>query len=97
MKYFEDFKRPEETPVKNHHQTVVRKTQRKGCNNLARELKKMWNRQVTIIPIVIGAFRTVTKGLLRGLEVLEVGGWVGTIQMTALLRTAKILRRVLET
>ena len=30
--------------------------------------------QVTIIPIVIGAFGTVTKGLLKGLEDLEVGG-----------------------
>ena len=31
--------------------------------DLARELrKKLWNMQVTIIPIVIGAFGTVTKG-----------------------------------
>ena len=29
--------------------------------NLARELKKLWNMQVTIIPIVIGVFGTVTK------------------------------------
>ena len=29
--------------------------------------------KVTIIPIVIGAFCTVTKGLLKGLEDLEVG------------------------
>ena len=29
---------------------------------------------MTIIPIVIGAFGTVTKGLLKGLEDLEVGG-----------------------
>ena len=29
--------------------------------HFARELKKMWNMQVTIIPIVIGAFGTVTK------------------------------------
>ena len=36
--------------------------------DLARELKKLWNMQVTIIPIVIGAFGTVTKGLLKGLE-----------------------------
>ena len=28
--------------------------------------------QVTIIPIVIGAFGTVTKGLLKGLEDMEV-------------------------
>ena len=65
--------------------------------DLARELKKLWNIQVTIIPIVIGAFGTVTKGLLKGLEDLEVGGRVETIQTTALLRTARILRVVLET
>ena len=64
---------------------------------LARELKKLWNMQMTIIPIVIGAFGTVTKGLLKGLEDLDVGGRVETIQTTTLLSTARILRRVLET
>ena len=44
-----------------------------------------------------GAFDTVTKGLLKGQEDLEVGGKVETIQTTALLRTARILRSVLET
>ena len=53
--------------------------------------------KVTIVLIVIGALSTVTKGLLKGLEDLEVGGRVETIQTTALLRTARILRRVLET
>ena len=42
-------------------------------------IEKLWNMQVTIIPIVIGAFRTVIKGLLKGLEDLEVGGRVETI------------------
>ena len=66
--------------------------------DFARELKKkLWNMKVIIIPIVIGAFVTVTKRLLKGLEDLEVGGQVETIQTTALLRTARILRRVLET
>ena len=65
--------------------------------DLARELKKLWNMKVTIVPIVIGAFGTVTKGLLKGLEDLEIGGRVETIQTTALLKTARILRRVLET
>ena len=36
--------------------------------------------KVTIIPIVIDAFGTVTKGLLKRLEDLEVGGRVETIQ-----------------
>ena len=53
--------------------------------------------KVTIVPIVIGALGTITKGLLKGLENLEIGGRVETIQMTALLRKARILRRVLET
>ena len=64
--------------------------------DLARELKKLWNMKVTIIPIVIGAFGTVTKGLLKDLDDLEVGGREETIQTTALLKTARILRRVLE-
>ena len=65
--------------------------------DLARELKKLWNMKVTIVPIVIGAFGTITKGLLKGLDDLEFGEWVETIQTTALLRTARILRWVLET
>ena len=65
--------------------------------DLARELKKLWNMKVTIVPTVIGAFGTITKGLLKGREDLEVSGRVQTIEMTALLRTARILRRVLET
>ena len=40
---------------------------------------------------------TMTKGLLKGLEDLEIGRRGETIQMTALLRTARILKRVLET
>ena len=65
--------------------------------DLARELKKLWNMRVTIVPIVIGAFGTITKGLSKDLEDLEVGGWVEIIQINSLLRTARILRRVLET
>ena len=52
--------------------------------------------KVTIVPTVIGAYGTITKGLLKGLEDLEVGGRVETIKMTALLRKARKLRQVLE-
>ena len=48
--------------------------------------------KVTIVPIVIGALGTITKGLLKGLEDLEVGGRVETIQMTTLLTMDRILR-----
>ena len=53
------------------------------CLDLARELKKLWNMQVTKIPIVIGTFGTVTKGLLKELEDIAVGRQVETIQTTA--------------
>ena len=41
---------------------------------------------------MIGAFGTVTKGFLKCLEDLVVGGRVETIQTTVLLRTARMLR-----
>ena len=53
--------------------------------------------KVTIIPIAIGAFGTVTKRLLKKLEDVEICGRVEIIETTALLRAPGILRRVLET
>ena len=50
------------------------------------KLKKLRNMKVMIVPITIWA------QLLKGLEDLEVGGRLETIQTTALLRTARILR-----
>ena len=84
-----------QTPVKNHLETLMLKSL--IIIIIIIIIIKLWNMQVTIIQIVIGAFGTVTKGLLKGLEDLEVGGGVETVQTTALLRTARILRRVLET
>ena len=80
------------------HRIKLKECEKRGKYlDLARQLKKLWNMKVTIIPIVIGAFGTVTKGLLKGLEDLEVGRRLEAVQTTALLKTARILRRVLET
>ena len=65
--------------------------------HLARELKTLWNMNVTVIPIVISAFSSVTKGLLKRLEDLEIRGREESIQTLMLLRTARKLRRILET
>ena len=53
--------------------------------------------KMMFIPIIIDALGTVTKGLIKGQEDLEIKGRVETIHTTALLRSARILRRVLET
>ena len=39
--------------------------------------------KITTVPTVIGTLDTIIKGLLKGLEDLEVGGRVETIQTTA--------------
>ena len=81
--------------VSADHRIKLKESEKKDKYfDFARELKKLWNMKVTIIPIVIGAFGTVTKGLYKE---LEVGERVETIQTTALLRTARILRRVRKT
>ena len=62
------------------HWVKLKESKKKDkCLDLARELKKLWNMKVTIVPIGIGGFGTVTKGLLKGLEDLKVGGRVDTI------------------
>ena len=53
--------------------------------------------KVTVIPLVIGALGTIFKGFVIGLDNLEIRGKEENFQTTALLRSARILRRVLET
>ena len=65
--------------------------------DLSTKLKKLWNMKVTVISIVIGALARVTKGLVQGLEKLEIRGRMETIHATSLLISVGILRIVLET
>ena len=60
---------------------------------LSRELITM---KVTMTLIVIGALRTIPKGFVSGLEVLEIRGRAETIQSTTLLRSARIMKRLLD-
>ena len=45
--------------------------------------------KVTIIPIVIGAFGTVTKRLLKGLEDFKVGDRVETTQNNSIIENGQ--------
>ena len=49
--------------------------------------------KVTIVPIVIGAFGTITKGLLKGLKNLEVGGQVETIQNDSITKNGQDIEK----
>ena len=53
--------------------------------------------KITEIPLVICALGTIPKCLVKGHEDVEIRGQVESIQTTALSRSARILRRVLDT
>ena len=81
-----------------NHWVNWRKAKRKmNTQTLLENWKKSWNMKVTVRPIVIGPLDTVNKGLVQGLEDMEIRGRVDTIQTTALLSSARILKRVLVT
>ena len=55
------------------HKVKVKESEKKDKYlDLARELKKRWNVNVMMIPILNGVLHTVTKGLVQGLEDLKI-------------------------
>ena len=66
--------------------------------DLKREIMKLWNlRRVEVIPVVVGALGSVSKKIGQYLEQIGIDIRIGLLQKTALLGTARILRKVLET
>ena len=88
----------------DHRVKLMGREKRDKYLDLARELKKQkktkkkqTNCEMTVLLFVIGSLGTVTKGLVQGLEYLEIRGRVETILTKVGLRSARILRRVLDT
>ena len=81
----------------NHRVKLKEIKTRDKCLDLATELNKIWNMTVRVILIVTGALVTDIKGLSKGLKDLKIGERLKTIQITALLKSTRILRRVLKT
>ena len=63
---------------------------------MGRELQKIWNVKVKIVPLVVGSLCAIPKHF--GNRLKQIGITVGTaqVQKTVLLGMARILRRVLE-
>ena len=66
----------------DHRVKIKENEKKKKYSDLVRELKKLWNMKVTVIPIVIRVLGTVPKGLKRELEELKIGVHIETIQPT---------------
>ena len=65
-------KEREPTELWTDHRVKLKEGKKKDkYMDLAREPKNLWNIKVVVIPTVIGALVSVTKGLILGLEELE--------------------------
>ena len=65
-------------------------------SDLRTELQKLWKGKAKVVPIVVGALGTVSRSLNGYLNETGVSTKIQVIQMSALLGTARILRKVLE-
>ena len=86
-----DFAVPGDSRIEEKEQDKIEKYQ-----DLRRELQKIWNFKVKIIPLVVGSLGAISKQF--GNRLKQIGITVGTaqVQKTVLLGTARILRKVLE-
>ena len=82
--------------IPRDHRVETNKGKREKYQDLARELQVLWNKKVSVIPIVIGALGTVTKTLRNRLHQIGIQTKIKTMQTTVLLNTARIIRKVLE-
>ena len=64
--------------------------------DLGRELQKIWNVKVKIMPFVVGHLGTIRKQFGNRLKQIGITAGTAQVQKTLLLGTAKILRKVLE-
>ena len=61
--------------------------------DLAFEIKRIHHVETSILRVMIGALGTVTKRLIRSIELLGIGDSIASTKMTALLGTTGIIRR----
>ena len=65
--------------------------------DLKREIAKIWKmKEVKVVPIVVGALGSVSRSLGKWIDKLGIKIKTEFLQRTALLGTARILRKVLE-
>ena len=64
--------------------------------DLGRELHKIWNVKVKIIPLVVGSSSAIPKQSDNRLKEIGITAATTQVQKTVLLGTARIRRKVLE-
>jgi len=64
--------------------------------NLFIEIQRMWNLKCTIVPVIIGATKIVTRSLRKNLEAAPGKHFIDSLQKTAILGTSHIILKVLQ-
>ena len=85
-----DFAVPGDSRIEEKEKEKIEKYQ-----DLRRNLQKIWNVRVKIIPLVVGSLGAIPKEFANRLKEISVTAEIGPIQKTVLLGTARILRKVL--
>ena len=86
-----DFAIPGDSRIEGKEKDKIEKHQ-----DLGRELQKIWNVKVNIIPLVVGSLGAITKQFGNRLKQIGITAGIVQVQKTVLLGTARILRKVLE-
>ena len=60
------------------------------------ELRRLWDKPVEIVPIIIATLGTIPKSLKVNLEELGAGIALGLLQKSVVLETTRIIRRVMD-
>jgi hypothetical protein len=76
---------------------VIRKEAEKilKCKDLTIEIQRMWNVKTRVIPVIIGATGTISKSFRKYVSSIPGNHEVRELEKTAILGTARILRKAL--
>ena len=65
------------------------------CEDLIKEIQRIWNVKANVIPVIKGAAGTISKSLRQYLSHIPGKHEIKELQKTAILGTAHVLRKVL--
>ena len=85
-----DFAVPEDSRIEENKKDKIEKYQ-----DLGRELQKIWNVKVKIIPLVVGSLGAIPKQFGNRLKQISITVGTAQVQKTILLGMARILIKVL--
>ena len=86
-----DFAVPGDSRIGEREKDEIEKYQ-----DLEREIQKIWNVKVKIIPLVVDRLGAIPKQFGNRLKQIGITVGIAQVQKTVLLGTARILRKVLE-